>query len=408
LLVFVFPGQGSQKTEMGKLWTQSESWELVKEASDILGCDLENLLLTTDPEMLVSTENSQLAVFLASMLAYDAILRTGLVPGAVAGHSLGEYSALVASGALSFADGLQLVAERGQAMKYASEINPGTMAALLGIDAKSAENFLREIPEVWIANENSDEQLVIAGSMESIETAISVAKQHGVKKTVQLKVGGAFHTPLMEPARGRLEKKLKEMLWKDPEVPIYANVDAKRYDNATAWPKLLSAQLTGRVRWREIQEQLLANSPDVYVEVGPGGVLYNLARKKASALGTLAFKVESPGDIDELLIKVSKDHAVPASDKGEVLFSHIRLVVSYYDGTFNAEEKLIKALPSFKDKLLKTHQKDPIIINAGEVIGYVGENPVASPFEGKLLGILTLPLERVTKGQPVAWLEVET
>ena len=207
MLAFTFPGQGSQRSGMGHAWVDHPSWEVAGEASEIAGRDLTALLLDAPMEELTRTANAQLATFVMSLVVLDAVERLGLTPGACAGHSLGEYTALVASGALSLADGTSLVIERGDAMQEAADARPGTMAALIGIADDDAEAACqRAESDVWVANYNAPGQVVIAGTEEGIALATGHAKELGARKVLPIPVSGAFHTPMMLPARTRLAR----------------------------------------------------------------------------------------------------------------------------------------------------------------------------------------------------------
>ncbi|HEY5876437.1 MAG TPA: ACP S-malonyltransferase, partial [Ilumatobacteraceae bacterium] len=202
MLAFTFPGQGSQRPGMGRPWVEHESWELVDEASEVSGRDVGRLLLDADADELKDTRNAQLMTFVSSLMVLDAVERLGLEPSFCAGHSLGEYTALTACGALSFDDGVRLVCERADAMHDAGLENPGTMAAVLGLDDDLVEVACRRADsEVWVANFNAPGQVVIAGSPEGVAAAAAVAKEIGAKKVMPLQVSGAFHTPFMAPAR---------------------------------------------------------------------------------------------------------------------------------------------------------------------------------------------------------------
>src|SRR5256714_4151801 len=202
MLAFTFPGQGSQKPGMGAPWVDHESWELVAEASAIAGRDIARLLLEADAEELRQTRNAQLTTFVLSLVVLDAVERVGVSPGAAAGHSLGEYTALTATGALSFDDGVRTVVARGDAMQAAAEDNPGTMAAVLGLDDEDCDVACRRADgDVWVANFNAPGQVVIAGSADGVARASTAAKELGAQKGMPLPVGGAVHPPFMAPAR---------------------------------------------------------------------------------------------------------------------------------------------------------------------------------------------------------------
>lgn len=393
MLTFTFPGQGSQKPGMGEPWVEHPSWELVADASEAADRDVARLLLQAEKEELTQTRNAQLATFTLSLVVLDAIERLGLSPSACAGHSLGEYSALVASGAVSFEDGVRLVTERGEAMQAAAEDHPGTMAAVLGLEDDDVEAAcVRAEAEAWVANYNAPGQVVIAGSAEGIAAAAEVAKELGAKRVMSLPVGGAFHSPLMEPARSRLRKALAEVIFHDLEVPVTANVDARSH-GAGDWPALLSAQLCSPVRWRQTIEALVASDPEspAFVEVGPGAVLTGMVKRIAPDVR--AVSVAGPEDLNSLvesLAGASPLQAYITAHQGEHLYVSERVVVSPVTGVY--------APPG--DGPLAEGQA----VAVGQLLGTVGSTEVRSPFAGVLQGLLAVDGERVTDGQPVAWL----
>src|SRR3954471_8376634 len=274
MLAFTFPGQGSQRPGMGRPWLGQESWELVDEASEIAERDVGRLLLDADADELRDTRHAQLTTFVSSLMVLDAAERLGLEPSYCAGHSLGEYTALTASGALSFEDGVRLVCERADAMHQAGLDNPGTMAAVLGLDDDQVEVACRRADsDVWVANFNAPGQVVIAGSPDGVAAASVVAKELGAKKIMQLQVAGAFHTPFMAPARDRLRKAIAAADPRDTEVPVVSNVDARAHDRGDEWTSLLSAQLSSPVRWKHCLLTLAEMGITSFAELGPGGVL---------------------------------------------------------------------------------------------------------------------------------------
>ncbi|MCB0997288.1 MAG: ACP S-malonyltransferase, partial [Acidimicrobiales bacterium] len=271
MIIFTYPGQGSQKSGMGSAWVDHPSWELVAEASDASGRDVGRLLLEADDDELKETRNSQLATFVASMMVLDSITRVGVDAAGHAGHSLGEYSALAASGILDFADAVRLVNERAEAMQVAAEERSGTMAAIIGLDDDLVESACHRVDhDVWVANFNAPGQVVIAGDPDAVDAAGLVAKELGAKRAMQLPVGGAFHTPFMAAARERLRKAVDQTEFRGPDHPVYANVDALPHTLPTDWRGLLSSQLTSPVRWRQTLHNLGRDCFTTYVEVGPG------------------------------------------------------------------------------------------------------------------------------------------
>ena len=280
----VFPGQGSQRPGMGRPWAATAGWALVDEASQALGRDLTALLLEADAETLRATREAQLATFLTSLVAWRA-LPPDLDVVAVAGHSLGELTALVAAGVLTFADGLHLVAERGEAMQAAADARPGTMAAVLGLDWESAVEVLNRCDDAWPANDNAPGHVVVSGTAEGVATAGEVLKTEGARRVLPLPVGGAFHTPLMEPARDRLDKALAHVRYAPAVLPVYANTTAAPYDDDVAGA--LSRQLTAPVRWRA--SLLALPAVDRVVEVGAGGVLTGLVKRTLPGVRAVSF-----------------------------------------------------------------------------------------------------------------------
>ena len=388
MIVFTFPGQGSQKPGMGEPWRQHPSWELVSEASAVLGRDLEGLLLHTEAEELTRTDNAQLSTFLTSLIVLDAVERLGVEPAAAAGHSLGEYSALVSSGSLSFEDGLRLVHARGTAMLEATTARTGTMAAVLGLDDDDVEvACARCESEVWVANYNAPGQVVIAGSPEGVADASAVAKELGAKKVMPMAVSGAFHTPFMEPARPALRAALDAADLRAAELPVYANVDARSHVAGTEWSSLLGAQLCSPVRWRQTLHNLGDAGATVVVELGPGAVLTGMAKRTLTGASTIS--VSSPDDLDRLLSLL----AMPSDSgggihEGEHLFATERMVVSPAAGVFTPAPGVTRG----------------VTLVPGFVLGTVGEHEVRSPFHGTLVDMLAVDGERVTTSQPIAWL----
>jgi len=389
MIVFMYPGQGSQKSAMGQAWVDHPSWELVVEASETSGRDLESLLLRADDEELKQTRNAQIATFLTSMVVFDAVQRVGVEGAAHAGHSLGEYSALTASGALDFDDAVRLVGERGEAMQVCAESQEGTMAAILGLDDNKVDSACHRVDDdVWVANYNAPGQVVIAGSPAAVAAASDVAKELGAKRAMPLPVSGAFHTPFMQPARDRLRKALDQVEFRDPDHPVYANVDAIGHTSAADWPALLSSQLTSPVRWRHTLNELDSAGALTFVELGPGGVLSGTVKRTAKEARSM--KVNTPADIDALLEAVSGHPGSGAADplEGESLFATERLVVSPCAGVFTGTQG----------------EAPGTTIDAGHLFGHVNGVEVRSAFSGELQGFLASEGERVTPSQPIAWL----
>ena len=278
---YVFPGQGAQFIGMGKdLYEQSAvAKEMFEKANEILGFDITSIMFEGTDEQLKETKVTQPAIFLHSTILAK-VMGDRFQPDMVAGHSLGEFSALVASGVLSFEDGLRLVSQRAQAMQKACEKEPSTMAAVLGLDDEVVEQICEDIDEVVVAaNYNCPGQLVISGSLKGVELACSKATEAGAKRALVLPVGGAFHSPLMEPAREELASAIENTTFKDGVCPIYQNVAAKAVSDSSEIKNNLVAQLTAPVRWTQTMKQMIADGCEEVVEVGPGKVLQGLFKK---------------------------------------------------------------------------------------------------------------------------------
>lgn len=278
---YVFPGQGAQFVGMGKdLYDKYPvAKELFEKANSILGFRITDLMFSGTDEDLKQTKVTQPAIFLHSVILAK-VLGESFKPDMVAGHSLGEFSALVANGALTFEDGLVLVSKRAMAMQKACEAEPSTMAAVLGLDDKIVEDACASIDGVVVAaNYNCPGQLVISGSIPAVDAACEKLKSLGAKRALRLPVGGAFHSPLMEPARVELEKAIKETKISKPICPVYQNVTASPVSDPETIKKNLVAQLTAPVRWTQTVKNMTADGGTDYVEVGPGKVLTGLIKK---------------------------------------------------------------------------------------------------------------------------------
>jgi len=278
---FIFPGQGSQFTGMGKNLYEGNSTakSLFEAANNILGFRISDIMFAGTADELKQTKVTQPAVFIHAVVAFKILAIEK--PDMVAGHSLGEFSALVANECLSFDDALKLVFIRAQAMQHACEINPSTMAAVLGLDDKKVEDICALVKDeiVVAANYNCPGQLVISGSVKGVEEASKLLKEAGAKRTLLLPVGGAFHSPLMQPAKEELAAAIKKTSFNIPVCPVYQNVIAKAVTEPSAIKSNLIAQLTSPVRWTQTIEQMIADGATHFTECGPGKVLQGLVQK---------------------------------------------------------------------------------------------------------------------------------
>ncbi len=277
---YVFPGQGAQFPGMGKELYDNHAVakEHFDRANDILGFNITKIMFEGSADDLKQTNVTQPAVFLHSVMA--ALTSENFKPDVVAGHSLGEFSSLVANGALSFEDGLRLVSKRAEAMQKACEMKPSTMAAVLGLEDELVENICAETPGVVVAaNYNCPGQLVISGEVPAVEAACEKLKEAGARRALILPVGGAFHSPLMEPAREELAEAIANTTFSKPTCPVFQNVDAQSHSDVEEIKANLISQLTAPVRWTQIVQNMIAAGTNEFVECGPGKVLQGLILK---------------------------------------------------------------------------------------------------------------------------------
>jgi [acyl-carrier-protein] S-malonyltransferase len=390
MLAFTFPGQGSQRPGMGRPWADHESWELVDEASLIADRDVARLLLDADADELRDTRNAQLTTYVLSLVVLDAAERLGLDPSMCAGHSLGEYSALTATGTIRFDDGVRLVSERADAMHEAGLDRVGTMAAVLGLDDDQVEVACRRADtDVWVANFNAPGQVVIAGSPDGVAAATAVAKELGAKKVMPLQVAGAFHTPFMTPARERLRKAIAEARPRDAETPTVSNVDGMAHTSGDDWSGLLSAQLSAPVRWKQVLHTMADAGVTKFAELGPGGVLTGMTKRTVEGARTI--NVAVPQDLDMLMDFVAGSATLLPRLEGEHLFATERMVVSPAAGVFTPEPGVANGS----------------VIKVGQIVGRVGDREVGSPFAGIVQGVVAVEGERIAPSQPLLWLRVQ-
>ncbi len=285
---FVFPGQGAQYPGMGKdLYENSaEAKVLFEKANDILGFDITKIMFEGEVDDLKQTKVTQPAIFLHSVLLAKTI--KDFAPDMVAGHSLGEFSALVANGTLTFEDGLTLVSKRAMAMQKACEIAPSTMAAIVGLEDNIVEEVCSSIDDVVVpANYNCPGQLVISGSVAGIDKACEMMTERGAKRAIKLVVGGAFHSPFMEPAREELAAAIEATKFSQPVCPVYQNVNTKPVSDPSVIKENLISQLTAPVKWTQIVQNMIADGATSFTEVGPGKVLQGLVKKVDRSMETV-------------------------------------------------------------------------------------------------------------------------
>ncbi|MDP8987346.1 MAG: ACP S-malonyltransferase [Actinomycetota bacterium] len=380
---------------MGTPWVDHPSWSLVDEASEAIGRDVAHLLLDAEAGELTSTANAQVATYVLSLVVLDAVGRTGVEPVACAGHSLGEYTALTAAGALPFATGVRLVRARGDAMQTAADARPGAMAAVIGLDDDTAATACEHVGgDVWVANLNAPGQVVLSGAPQAVKAAGEAARALGARRVLPIPVGGAFHTPYMAPAIDELRRALVEAGIGRPAVPVVANVDAETHLGDHEWAELLQAQLCSPVRWRHTLQRLADDGVTTFVEVGPGTVLTGLTKRTLANAGTVS--VAAPEDVERLAEVVppapppAPSHP-PVSPEGEHLHMAERLVVSPAAGVFSPAER-------WREHLTGTR------VEVGDVLGTVGDEEVRSRFSGVIMGIIAHDGEQLLRSQPVAWL----
>jgi [acyl-carrier-protein] S-malonyltransferase len=279
-IAVIFPGQGTQTTGMGALWRDHPAWSVVDRADAALGEPLSWLIRDAPAEQLARTRDAQLAVLLTSLVVWEAVRERIEAPIVFAGHSLGQVTALIASGALPLEEGVQFAARRAELTQSAADVHPGRMAALLGASLEQAEEACRAAPDgCWIANDNAPGQVVIAGTPDGVEEGSAQAKQIGVKRATPLNVGGAFHTPLMRDAADGLAAELPAVPLSPPDAPVVSNGDAQAYEDADGWRSRLAVHVTDPVRWRTSMETISGMGVTRCLEVGNGSMLATLAKR---------------------------------------------------------------------------------------------------------------------------------
>jgi [acyl-carrier-protein] S-malonyltransferase len=298
-VAMVFPGQGTQLPGMGAPWQDHPAWKLLEQAEAALGEPLRSLVLDAPAEQLARTRDAQLAVLCTSLVAWEAVRPLTHEIVAFAGHSLGQVTALVASGTLDLEDGVRFAARRAELTQRAADEHPGRMAALLGATVDQGLEACTAAPDAcWIANDNAPGQVVIAGTPEGLDAAMARAKEIGVKRATALNVGGAFHTPLMATAAEGIASALGNVSFTRAEVPIVANHDGAAYQDDNEWRARSAEHVTVPVRWRTSMETLAALGADAFVEVGHGSMIAGLAKRTVPDIPVLS--CSTPSDLDRL------------------------------------------------------------------------------------------------------------
>ena len=399
-VAFVFPGQGSQAPGLGLEFADFDeaAADLYQWASACLGWDLAETLRVASPDELRQTYIAQPAIFCVSVAALRALEAAGVPrPAYVAGHSLGEFSALVAAGALSFEAGLLLVARRAEAMQRAADARPGSMSSVLGLSAEGVEMAVEATAQnqvLAVANDNAPGNVVVSGEWTALERLPAAAKELGAKRVVPLNVGGAFHSPLMAPAVEVFEPHLAAAPLRDPAIPVVANATAEPVTDAEELRRLLARQLTGRVRWTESVRRMAALGVDTFIEVGPGTVLSGLIKRTVEGTRVLAAgDAEGVAAVADALRTQTDGDAADATrsgDQGEVVVLPERFAVSPGHGRF------YPVSPSrFNDERPYVEPGDLL----GEVRNGAASIPVRSPFRGWVMAHLAWEGELVTPGQ---------
>jgi [acyl-carrier-protein] S-malonyltransferase len=399
-VAFVFPGQGSQAPGMGLDFAEFDeaAADLYQWASACLGWDLAETLRMASPDELRQTYIAQPAIFCVSVAALRALEAAGVPrPAYVAGHSLGEFSALVAAGALSFEAGLLLVARRAEAMQRAADARPGSMSSVLGLSAEGVEMAVEATAQgqvLAVANDNAPGNVVVSGEWTALVRLPAAAKELGARRVVPLNVGGAFHSPLMAPAVEVFEPHLAAAPLRDPAIPVVANATAEPVSDADELRRLLARQLTGRVRWTESVRRMAALGVDTFIEVGPGTVLSGLIKRTVEGARVLAAgDAEGVAAVaDALRTQSDGDAADPTKggDQGEVVVLPERFAVSPGHGRF------YPVTPSrFNDERPYVEPGDLL----GEIRNGAASIPVRSPFRGWVMAHLAWEGELVTPGQ---------
>lgn len=405
MLAFMLPDHGAEWPGMGEAWSAHPSWELVDAASQAAGLDVSALLRGDRGGALNEIANAHLATFVLSLVALDAAERLGLAPMAVSGYGLGEYTALVAAGALDFEDGVRLVVARGTAASDESATTPCATAIVEGLlDGDVEAACARAEGAAWIAGYDAPKRLVVTGAPEGVATALEIARSLGATSALLVAPSGGFHTPLLAGAREPLRKTLAEVTFRESD-PVVANVDARHHSDPADWPSLLSAQLCAPVRWRQSVETLYDEGVRTFVEFGAGVALAEAIRATLPPRAVQTHSIASPRDLELLVERLI---ATPTLRRAEVRDHDQlagRLVVASAAGPFQPVPEVAHAAPRLAGiPVPEGEDGDDVVVNVGDLVGWVGDVEVRSAFSGTLGGLLVIAGERVMPSQPVAWL----
>ncbi len=406
MLAFMLPDHGAERPGMGVAWSSHPSWELVEAASDAAGRDVAALLLGECAEALGELTNAHLATFVLSLVALDAAERLGLAPMAVSGYGLGEYTALVAAGALDFDDGVRLVVARGTAASKLAAHTPSATALIEGLADDDVEAACaRAEGAAWIAGYDAPRRVVVTGAPEGVTTALEISRALGATSAEEVASSGGFHTPLLASVRESLRKTLSEVTFHASDPVVVANVDARHHPDPSDWPGLLSSQLCAPVRWRQTVEALFEEGVRTFVELGAGATLTEATRSTFPPRAVQTHSIASPEDLETLVERLI---ATPTVRRAEVRdHDHMggRLVVSSAAGPFQPVPAVAHAAPRLAGIPSAAGDVDEdVVIEVGDLVGWVGDVEVRSAFSGSLGGLLVIAGERVMPSQPIAWL----
>ncbi len=413
MLAFTLPDHGEEWPGMGDAWSSHPSWELVDAASDAAGIDVASLLHESGRDGLRAVVNAHLATFVLSLVALDAAERLGLAPMALSGYGVGEYTALVAAGAIGFEEGVRLVVARGEAVREAVRETSCAAARIAGLSDGDVEAACaRAEGGVWVAGYDAPQLVVVSGTTEGVARAVEIALSMGATTIESLADASACHTPLLGGARDVVRKALAAVTFSEPDPVVVANVDARHHLDPCEWPGLLSAQLCAPVRWRQTVEALFAEGVRTFVEFGTGAALADHTRQSFPSRAVQTHVVASPEDLEALVERLIATSSLRRTEVRDHDQLSGRLVVSSAAGPFQPVPAIAHAAPRLAgipsgggDDDDDDDDDESVRVAVGDLVGWVGEVEVRSAFAGTLGGLLVIAGERVMPSQPVAWLD---